>query len=104
MLHCNHYLEDCSTQKAQLRYHHHYHHHQPTTSICEVATDYEALARVLGDLEREREREKEEERKGERERVCVCVLALAFKEFMICRIAGRTGILGKDRHLIFPCM
>ena len=60
--------------------------------------DYAVLAWVPG--ERERERERRERERGERERGSSClqgVLALAFKEFMICRTTGKTGILGKDR-------
>ena len=32
----------------------------------------------------------------------VCIVNLAFKEFVICKTGGKTGILEKDKHLIFP--
>lgn len=33
--------------------------------------------------------------------VCVCVVALAFKEFVICRIGGKTGIGEKQTRHFF---
>lgn len=79
--------------EASSTYHHHYHqHHQPTTSTYGVATGYGVHAWVLGDLKR-----------GVRARVCVVwIVILTLKEFVICKTGGKTGILEKDKHLIFP--